>query len=60
MGEAKRRKNLGLSPREKNNSIKNQKVSFVSKALNNYPYFPYILGIALFIILIIDLINYYK
>ena len=60
MGEAKRRKSLGLPPREKNNNIKVDKVSFINKTLSKYPYFPYILGISVFTILIIDLINYYK
>tara|TARA_B100000900_G_C20166546_1_gene548073 strand:- start:5 stop:184 length:180 start_codon:yes stop_codon:yes gene_type:complete len=59
MGEAKRRENLGLPPREKKiikNGSKNQLNVFLSK----YPYFPYILGISLLAILIIDLVNYYK
>ncbi len=60
MGEAKRRKNLGLPPREKTNSINVDKVNPLNKILNKYPYLPYILGLSVFIILIIDLINYYK
>ena len=59
MGEAKRRENLGLPPREK----KIEKITSRNKLneiLNKYPYFPYILGISLLAILIIDLINYYK
>ena len=60
MGEAKRRKNLGLSPRERNNSIPVDKVSTLNKIINKYPYSPYIFGFSLLTILIIDLINYYK
>ena len=60
MGEAKRRKNLGLPPRDKNSNIKADKVSLINKTLSKYPYFPYILGVSVFTILIIDLINYYK
>ena len=60
MGEAKRRKNLGLPPRENNSSRNSEKVSFFNNTLNKYPYILYIVGISLFIILIIDLVNYYK
>ena len=59
MGEAKRREQLGLPPREKrreNFKSKNK----INQILNKYPYFPYILGISLLVILIIDLVNYYK
>ena len=59
MGEAKRREDLGLPPRKK----KIQKIESknrLNEILNKYPYFPYILGISLLIILIIDLVNYYK
>ena len=59
MGEAKRREKLGLPPREK----KIDKKSFKNKLdeiFNKFPYFPYIIGISLLVILIIDLINYYK
>ena len=59
MGEAKRREELGLPPREKkiaNNDSKNK----INQILNKYPYFPYILGISILLILIIDLVNYYK
>ena len=59
MGEAKRREELGLPPRKKkvvNNVSKNK----LNQILNKYPYFPYILGISLLAILIIDLINYYN
>tara|TARA_B100000965_G_scaffold404137_1_gene434065 strand:+ start:157 stop:339 length:183 start_codon:yes stop_codon:yes gene_type:complete len=60
MGEAKRRKNLGLPPRERDLSKNKEKINFFNRALNKYPYLPYMIGISLFIILIIDLINYYK
>ena len=59
MGEAKRRKKLGLPPREKqivNSESKNK----LNQILNKYPYLPFIFGISLLIILIIDLVNYYK
>ena len=59
MGEAKRREELGLPPREnkkKNQTSKNQ----LNKILNKYPYLPFILGFLLLAILIIDLVNYYK
>ena len=61
MGEAKRREKLGLPPRE----IKSTKNEIKSKGnlnqiLNKYPFLPYIFGISLLLILILDLINYYK
>ena len=59
MGEAKRREELGLPPREKKIERSNSK-NKLNQILNKYPYFPYIFGISLVAILIIDLINYYK
>tara|TARA_Y200000002_G_C22208912_1_gene466522 strand:+ start:97 stop:276 length:180 start_codon:yes stop_codon:yes gene_type:complete len=59
MGEAKRREELGLPPREKK-VAKEVSKNNLNQILNKYPYFPYILGISLLIILIIDLVNYYK
>ena len=59
MGEAKRREELGLPPREKikkKNTSKNQ----LNKILNKYPYLPFILGFSLLALLIIDLVNFYK
>ena len=58
MGEAKRREELGLPPREKKKekTSKNQ----LNKILNKYPYLPFILGFSLLAILIIDLVSYYK
>ena len=59
MGEAKRRQELGLPPREKK-AINSDTKQTLNQILNKYPFFPYILGIFLLTILIIDLINYYK
>ena len=59
MGEAKRREDLGLPPRKKKLQKSDSK-NRINEILNKYPYFPYILGISLLVILIIDLINYYK
>ncbi len=59
MGEAKRREELGLPPRKKK-IVKSQTKKNLNQLLNKYPYFPYILGISLLVILIIDLVNYYK
>tara|TARA_Y100000589_G_scaffold147304_1_gene140894 strand:+ start:269 stop:454 length:186 start_codon:yes stop_codon:yes gene_type:complete len=61
MGEAKRRKKLGLPPREIKSTKKEVKsTGKLNQVLNKYPFLPYILGISLFIILIFDLINYYS
>ena len=59
MGEAKRREDLGLPPREKKKEKKISK-NQLNKILNKYPYLPFILGFSLLAILIIDLVNYYK
>ena len=59
MGEAKRREELGLPPRQKKVAIGESK-NKLNQFLNKYPYFPYILGFSLLTLLIIDLINYYK
>ena len=59
MGEAKRREELGLPPREKK-VVGEVSKNNLNRILNKYPYFPYILGISLLTILIIDLVNYYK
>ncbi len=59
MGEAKRRQDLGIPPREK--KIENKESKFkIKETLNKFPYLPYILGFSLLVILIIDLVNYYK
>ena len=59
MGEAKRREELGLPPRVKK-VVKSDSKNKLNQILNKYPYFPYILGISVLTILVIDLINYYK
>ena len=59
MGEAKRREELGLPPREKK-LVKSDSKNKLNQILNKYPYFPYILGISVLTILVIDLVNYYK
>jgi len=61
MGEAKRREKLGLPPREiKSLNKKVESTSKLNKVLNKYPFLPYIFGISLLLILILDLINYYS
>ena len=61
MGEAKRREELGLPPREiKSTKKKIESTGKLNQILNRYPYLPYILGVSLLIILILDLINYYS
>ena len=59
MGEAKRREELGLPPREKKKAKQTSK-NQLNKILNKYPFLPFILGFSLLAILIIDLVNYYK
>ena len=59
MGEAKRREELGLPPREKK-IPKSESKNKLNQILNKYPYFPYILGLSLLTFLIIDLIKYYR
>ena len=59
MGEAKRREELGLPPREKK-IVKSESKNKLNQILNKYPYFPYILGISLLVVLIVYLVNYYK
>jgi len=59
MGEAKRREELGLPPREKKKEKQKSK-NQLNNILNKYPYLPLILGFSLLAILIIDLVNYYK
>ena len=59
MGEAKRREELGLPPRENKKGKQNSKIQ-LNKILNKYPYLPFILGFSLLGILIIDLVNFYK
>ncbi len=59
MGEAKRREELGLPPRKKK-LVKSDSKNKLNQIFNKYPYFPYILGISVLTILIIDLVYYYK
>ena len=59
MGEAKRREELGLPPRSKKLG-KSKTVNNLNQILSKYPYLPYIFGISLLMVLIIDLVNYYK
>ena len=61
MGEAKRRERLGLPPREIKTTKKEIKsTGKLNQILNKYPLLPYIFGISLLMILILDLINYYN
>jgi len=61
MGEAKRRKELGLPPREKKKKKREvNKAGFVSNLSAKYPFLPFILGGLLLTVLIVDLVNYYK
>ena len=60
MGEAKRRKELGLPPREKKIKQKEKKAGFISNLSAKYPFLPFILGGVLLAVLIVDLVNYYK
>ena len=60
MGEAKRREELGIPPRVK---IKNDAKTNENKlysVLNRYPFLPFIIGIILITILIVDLVNFYN
>ena len=60
MGEAKRRKDLGLPPREKKINKTEKKAGFISNLSAKYPFLPFILGGVLLTVLIVDLVNYYK
>ena len=67
MGEAKRRKELGLKPREKSIKIKTFDKKIVQEKVRNtlykYPIIPFIfyaLAILILILGIINVINYYK
>ena len=59
MGEAKRREEMGLPPRE-NRIDNNESKLKLNRILNKFPYLPIIVGFFLLAILIIDLVNYYK
>ncbi len=60
MGEAKRRKELGLPPREKKKKKEEVKAGLISNLSAKYPFLPFILGGILLTVLIVDLMNYYK
>ena len=60
MGEAKRRKELGLPPREKKRKKVEKKARFLTNLSAKYPFLPFILGGVLLTVLIVDLVNYYK
>ncbi len=60
MGEAKRRKELGLPPKDKKIKKEEEKAGFISKLSAKYPFLPFILGGVLLTVLIVDLVNYYK
>lgn len=60
MGEAKRRKELGVPPRKNKTENKNSNFNFFNDILGKYPYLPIFLGLLLLAILVFDLINYYK
>ena len=60
MGEAKRRKELGLSPRERKIKGEGKKGGFISNISAKYPFLPFILGGTLLTVLVFDLLNYYK
>ena len=59
MGEAKRRKELGIPPREKKIKKMEKKAGFISNLSAKYPFLPFILGGVLLVVLIVDLVNYY-
>tara|TARA_Y100001968_G_C19218776_1_gene648602 strand:+ start:704 stop:886 length:183 start_codon:yes stop_codon:yes gene_type:complete len=60
MGEAKRRKDLGLPPRKIKKKKEEEQAGFISNLSAKYPFLPFILGGVLLIVLIVDLVNYYK
>ena len=60
MGEAKRRRDLGLPPREKKTNKGEKKSDILGKLSAKYPFLPFILGGVLLTVLILDLLNYYK
>ena len=60
MGEAKRRKELGLPPREQKIKKDGKKSGLLSNLSAKYPFLPFILGGVLLTVLIVDLLNYYK
>ena len=59
MGEAKRRKELGIAPRDIKKTNKSKNSNLINETLNKYPYLPFIIGALLLAILVFDLANYY-
>ena len=60
MGEAKRRKELGIPARKEERNNNESKNGSINKLMKRYPYLPFIIVFSLVSVLIIDLINYYK
>ena len=60
MGEAKRRRELGLPPREKKTNKGKKKSDILGNLSAKYPFLPFIIGGVLLTVLVIDLYNYYK
>ena len=60
MGEAKRRKELGLPPKEIKKKRVEKTAGLISKLSAKYPFLPFILGGSLLLVLVLDLMNYYK
>ena len=60
MGEAKRRRELGLPPREKKTNKGKKKSDILGNLSAKYPFLPFIIGGVLLTILVLDLFNYYK
>ncbi len=60
MGEAKRRREQGLPPRQKKRKADKQKATLISNISAKYPFLPFILGGVILTVLIVDLVNYYK
>ena len=53
-------KSMDLIDKTEKKVVKSASKNKLNQILNKYPYFPYILGISLLAILVIDLVNYYK
>jgi len=60
MGEAKRRKELGLPTKEKKIKKDEKNAGFINNLSVKYPFLPFILGGVLLTVLIVDLVNYYN
>ena len=57
---SKNPKYMDASETKEKKVIKSETKKTLNQILNKYPYFPYILGISVLTILIIDLVNYYN